>query len=332
MGQPVRSASGTELPRSRFRCRLDDQPDHLVPQSFLLRPGFWEGLTDRPLFVNPHCRFPGNGEPPQEIDIRSWPRENFAAPNEILWVTDPGSGAVHPFWLGPKFAALLSGAQPGHPAPSGLSPEALSVLCMANLLVLENYASDRRKQWNAIVSVCRPQFQTRGYVPVARLIHPFHLAALRRYYRHQIRTGKISLGDYQSSRRYVVHNEGVARFFHQQLTATVAAIAGEPVKPSYVYLASYQPGAILKKHTDREQCEFSITLCLDYAPEPRSVTPWPLQLHTESGKVTVHQAIGDALLYRGREIPHSRDPLPEAHTSTSIFFHYVRENFAGSLD
>lgn len=125
----------------------------------------------------------------------------------MLWVTDPGSGALQPFWLGLKFAAQLSGAQPGDPAPSGLSPEARSVLLMANVLVPENYISDRRKQWNATISLCRAQFQERGYVPVARLIHPFHLAALRRYYRHQIRTGKIRLGDHQSSRRYVAHNE-----------------------------------------------------------------------------------------------------------------------------
>ncbi len=258
--------------------------------------------------------------------------ENFALPDEMLWLTDPGIGALQPFWLSPKFSALLSNSQPGDPAPTGLSPEALSVLSMANVLVPENYVSDRRRQWDAIVSLCGPQFHQRGYVPVARLIHPFHIAALRRYYRHQIRTGKILLGDYQSSRRYVAHNETVARFFHHQLTAAISALAGEPMKPSYVYLASYQPGAILKKHTDREQCEFSITLCLDYAPEPRSATPWPLQLHLESGKVTVFQAIGDALLYRGRAIPHSRDPLPEGHTSTSIFFHYVREDFAESLD
>jgi hypothetical protein len=124
----------------------------------------------------------------------------------------------------------------------------------------------------------------------------------------------------------------VARFFHHQLTAAVAAIAGEPVKPSYVYLAAYQPGAILEKHTDRAQCEFSVTLCVDYSPEPRNATSWPIHLHKKSGTVAVFQAIGDALLYRGCQLPHSRDPLPEGHTSTSIFFHYVRENFTGSLD
>lgn len=89
---------------------------------------------------------------------------------------------------------------------------------------------------------------------------------------------------------------------------------------------------MLKQHVDREQCEFSVTLCLDYSPEPRVATPWPLRLHKPSGTVTIFQAIGDALLYRGRELPHSREALPEGHTSTSIFFHYVRESFTGSLD
>ncbi len=92
------------------------------------------------------------------------------------------------------------------------------------------------------------------------LIHPFHIAALRRYYRYLIRTGAIRLGDGQSPRRYVAYNEPVARFFHHDIAATLSAVAGEPIKPSYVYLASYLSGAELKKHTDREQCEFSVTL------------------------------------------------------------------------
>jgi hypothetical protein len=111
----------------------------------------------------------------------------------------------------------------------------------------------------------------------------------------------------------------------------MTAFAGEPVKPSYVYMASYKAGAILEAHTDRVQCDYSVTLCLDYSPDPRATTPWPLYLHKKSGKVTVFQAIGDALLYRGCQIPHSREALPEGHTSTSIFFHFVREDFTGSL-
>ena len=250
----------------------------------------------------------------------------------MLWITDPGNAALQPFWLGPEFSSLLSGTKPGDPAPSMLSPQARRVLIMANVLVPNDHASHRRMRWAEITSDAGTQFQRQAYAPVGQLIHPFHIAALRRYYRQQVRSGGLHLGDRQCSRRYVVHNDPVARFFHHQLTASVTAIAGEPLKPSYAYFASYQSGAILEKHTDREQCEFSLTLCLDYSPEPRNATPWPLHLHKKSGIVTVFQAIGDALFYRGRQLPHSRGPLPEGHTSTSIFFHYVRDDFTGTLD
>jgi hypothetical protein len=163
------------------------------------------------------------------------------------------------------------------------------------------------------------------------LIHPFHIAALRRYYRHAIRRGAIRLGDEQSSRRYVAHNESVARFFHYQIANAVAAMAGEAIKPSYVYLASYLSGAELKKHTDREQCEFSVTLALDFSPEPELATSWPIRLDTGKGSVAVYQALGDGLVYRGTKVPHYRGALPEGHTSTSIFFHYVPADFRGPL-
>ena len=337
---PASHDRGNELPRSLFHCRLDDQPDHLVPER-LLRPEYWEGLSDRPLFLNPGCFFTPDGELPAA------PTAGFAMPGEMaagkmvwgervwgemVWIRDPGNHALLPFWLGPELSAMLSGAQPGDPVPSTLSPQPRRTLIMANLLVPDDYAAHRRQQWAEIVSVAGAQFQSQGYAPVGRLIHPFHIAALRRYYRHQIRTGKLSLGDDQSPLRYKAYNDPVARFFHQQLTAAMSAFAGEPLKASYVYLASYQPGAILEKHTDREQCDFSVTLCLDYSPEPRNATPWPLQLHKKSGTVKVFQAIGDALLYRGCQLPHSRNPLPQGQTSTSIFFHYVREDFQGSLD
>ena len=154
---------------------------------------------------------------------------------------------------------------------------------------------------------------------------------MRRYYRRLIRRGRVALGDYQSERRYVAHNEPVARFFHLQLAGVVEQLVGQPVKPSYVYFASYQSGAKLQRHADREQCEFSLTFCLDYSPEPDKATPWPLHLETSRGPVAVEQALGDALLYRGRELPHWRNRLPDGHISTSIFFHYVPEDFSGTL-
>ena len=89
-------------------------------------------------------------------------------------------------------------------------------------------------------------------------------------------------------------------------------------------------GAELKKHTDREQCEFSVTLCLDFSPEPKLATPWPIQLDTSAGTVAAYQALGDGLVYRGTRVPHYRCVAP-GHTSTSLFFHYVPVDFQDRL-
>ncbi len=161
-------------------------------------------------------------------------------------------------------------------------------------------------------------FRDKGYAPLGDLIHPFHIAALRRYYRYLIRTGSIRLGDGQSPRRYVAYNEPVARFFHKAIAPILSAVAGERLKPSYVYMASYLSGAELRKHTDREQCEFSVTLCLDFSPEPRLETPWPIRLDTPTGTVMVYQALGDGLAYRGTRLPHYRSRLGQGQTSTSM--------------
>jgi hypothetical protein len=318
------------LPPSRFYCRLSEQPDHLVPSHRFRETG--KRGSSPGLFVNPDAVFTHNRELPEALAGNARWLDNFALQGDLVWVQEPGSHALDPFWLGTEWGELLAGAQPGDPAPAALSPQSLRVLATANVLTSATCASERSKDWVEATSGLAKRFERRGYAPVGNLIHPFQVAALRRYYRYLIRTGVLTLGDHQSSRRYVAHNESVARFFHHQLTSTVAAIVGEPVKPSYLYLASYQGGADLTKHTDREQCEFSITLCLDYSPEPRHETRWPIHLHTPTGRVTVFQAIGDGLLYLGCELPHSRDPLPQPDTSTSIFFHYVRQDFSGSLD
>jgi len=210
--------------------------------------------------------------------------------------------------------------------------EIRSLLAGSRILIPRQRAEEpilERQGWIAKASA---SYREKGYAPLSGLIHPFHVAALRRYYRCLIRTGMIRLGDEQSSLRYVVHNEPVARFFHQQIAPLLSAVAGQTLKPSYVYLASYLSGAELKKHVDREQCEFSITLCLDFSPEPDLGTPWPICLDTANGKVTVHQALGDGLAYRGTRLPHYREKLGPGQTSTSIFFHYVSADFKGRLD
>ena len=316
-----------ELPASLFHCQLEKQPDHLVPQYALAA-----ACHDREdLALNPDCLFTESGELPSPLsDATS--TDKLALQGHVAWVPHLATGQLQPYWLSHELRDCIEDLQSGKGSSSDISPDARESLVMAGVLVKPSDAAAERQRWTETLARAAREFQEHEYVPVSGLIHPFHVAALRRYYRHRVRTGGMVLGDGQSSRRYVAHNDGVARFFHRQLTSAMSAVAGEAVKPSYVYVASYQGGAKLDVHTDRLQCEFSVTFCLDYAPEPQLATPWPLKLHTKSGIVTVYQAIGDALVYRGRTVPHSRDTLRQGQTSTSIFFHYVREGFSGTLD
>ncbi|MGC1453179.1 MAG: hypothetical protein WA830_24375, partial [Candidatus Sulfotelmatobacter sp.] len=319
------------LPPDRFYCLLDELPLHLIPRRMLRSMRLHED-TDQPVYLNPETILCLGGQLPHEL--ASWKElpSGFAWQGTTAWVRNAASGSFLPFWLGPQLERVVRSLRLDEPAPASVPTSVRRLLAAADILLPEGGAVERRREREEMVRQMSPLFREKGYAPLTGLIHPFHVAALRRYYRCLIRTGAIQLGDGQSPRRYVAYNDPVARFFHRDMAATLSAVAGEPLKPSYVYLASYLSGAELKKHTDREQCEFSVTLCLDFSPEPMVETPWPIRLDTPGSTVTVYQALGDGLAYRGTRLPHYRDVLGAGRTSTSIFFHFVRADFAGSLD
>lgn len=329
MGVGSRQTQTALLPPEKFHCLLDELPLHLIPRRQFA--AVLNNFDDREFELNPQCAVHSAGRIPEALEAHRHVLENFSLQGTIAWVHCPATASLLPFWLGPRLEAVVSSLRAGG-SFSGSSFAELRLLAAAGILIDKNTVVRRREQWQEIAGKTAQQFCEKGYAPVANLIHPFHVAALRRYYRHAIRRGAIRLGDEQSSRRYVAHNESVARFFHHQIAGAVSAIAGEPIKPSYVYFASYLSGAELKKHTDREQCEFSVTLCLDFSPEPDGATSWPIRVDSQGGTGTVYQTLGDGLVYRGTKVPHYRSVLPEGRTSSSIFFHYVPADFAGSLE
>jgi hypothetical protein len=326
-----RHTCAATLPPDRFYCLLDELPLHLVPHR-VIKSLLLQEDRNQALYLNPQCIVCPAAQLPDELALRPEIPAGFALQGTIAWVPSPATGNLLPFWLGPRLEDLVRSLRPNEPVPSTMPDDARRLLAAAHILLSEERVSQSVRQREEMIGKASPRFREKGYAPLAELIHPFHVAALRRYYRYLIRTGAIRLGDGQSPRRYVAYNEPVARFFHRDIATTLSAVAGEPLKPSYVYMASYLSGAVLKKHTDREQCEFSVTLCLDFSPEPALETPWPIRLDAPTSTVTVYQALGDGLAYRGTRLPHYRSALREGQTSTSIFFHYVAEDFSGSLD
>jgi len=263
VGGKSRQTYAATFPPDHCYCLLDELPLHLVPQ-----PAFrsWRAQKNRNLCLNPECTLRLAEDFPDEFSACQDLLSGFALQGTIAWVRDSTCGSLLPFWLGPELESVVRELRRHESIPSSVPSSVRSLLAAAGILVAEGNSTQHDPAREAVLRKASTYFREKGYVPLSGLIHPFHVAALRRYYRYRIRTGAIHLGDRQSERRYVAHNEPVARFFHHHIARLLSAVAGEPLKPSYVYLASYLSGAELKKHTDREQCEFSVTLCLDFSP------------------------------------------------------------------
>ena len=86
--------------------------------------------------------------------------------------------------------------------------------------------------------------------------------------------------------------------------------------PTYSFWRMYTKFADLKKHTDRQSCEVSVTAMIG-----SDGTPWPIFL----GESKIELNKGDAVIYLGCEIPHWREEfLGDWHAQ--VFFHYVDAN------
>jgi hypothetical protein len=91
--------------------------------------------------------------------------------------------------------------------------------------------------------------------------------------------------------------------------------------PTYSYFRVYKRGDILVRHTDRPSCEISVTLCLGYEAD----RPWPILLDGPERVSAIELTPGDALLYRGIECTHWREPM-EGERAAQAFLHYVDQN------
>ena len=179
----------------------------------------------------------------------------------------------------------------------------------------------------------RDFFAREGYVELRDLLPASHVAELARYFWALAGEGFLQRDDYRGCLRHVAHSHPVADFWHDQLNARVSQLVGRATKPSYSFVSLYLEGGELKWHVDRSPCEYTITLLLDYAPlDEAGRSPWALKLRARDGGTReIHQRVGDALIFKGRELKHCRDVLPAGHRSASLLFHFVDADYDGVM-
>jgi len=84
--------------------------------------------------------------------------------------------------------------------------------------------------------------------------------------------------------------------------------------PTYTYWRMYTYGSELRKHSDRNSCEISVTLHLG-----SDGTPWPICFNDKCYDLKP----GEAAIYKGIEWPHYRKEPYKGDFYSQVFMHYV---------
>ncbi|WP_155126817.1 sulfotransferase family protein [[Actinomadura] parvosata] len=248
-------------------------------------------------------------------------RERFLPGHPVLWVADR-AGCLWPYWLEEAdflpVRALLSGTL----APLELPARLRGRLAGAGALVEPD-------QGDGFADAAK-RFAGDGLCALDEVLPVAVRLGLARYYEQLIERGGWELGDAQVAGRYGRQNEPISRFVHHQLVHLVRRVAAEPVRPSYSYVSAYRSGAVLERHVDREQCEFTLSVLLEERG-PGIGGGWPLRFDLPSGTVALTQRPGQGVLFRGTRLPHHRPELPPGNAHTSLLFHYVPAAFRRTL-
>lgn len=167
-------------------------------------------------------------------------------------------------------------------------------------------------------------------IPAARSFATARYAVLRdlvsaqpRAFLHDYATGLAQHGRLQDGDRQVP--SAPCRFADPfmeslllHLCPRIESECGLRLHPTYSYFRVYGQGDSLSQHTDRPSCEISVTVNLGQQAD----APWPIWIDPGAGPIAVELAPGDAMVYRGMDVPHWRDAFA-GERLTQVFLHYV---------
>ena len=315
-----------------FRVELDENLLELVPyrnrKTYQLDLDAEELVLNERVYLEDHVNFVGKRKRiTQTIGT---------VESGLIWVEDPGTQILSPYWTTGELNKCVRGLLSSEIRPSSVKPEYLSLLLASNILVFAGWKDTRIQQWQKKIRYAQESIQLSGYAIIRRILHPLQLSALRRYFRALNLQGFLldesTAGEIVANRR-ISHNEKITSFLHDQILDLTQRITADEIKTSYSMLCLYSEGAFLRKHIDREQCVWNLSLLIDSDPEAEISESWPIYL--DLGKrqpKRICLEIGDGVLFSGIKTPHWRDRLPRGRSVTVGFFHFVPVQFKGSID
>jgi predicted 2-oxoglutarate/Fe(II)-dependent dioxygenase YbiX len=164
-----------------------------------------------------------------------------------------------------------------------------------------------------------PDLEKNNYIFIPKLIDPSRAKKIGMEYDSFSHYNDLG-GDDQAPNSRSMYDYKTALELMCELTPRISELSGLTVLPTYAYIRVYQTGDDLKRHSDRDSCEISVTLNLGGDCE------WPIYIEKPDGSVAeVVMQPGDAMLYLGCKADHWRDPIPGSKC-VQVFLHYVNSD------
>jgi hypothetical protein len=164
-------------------------------------------------------------------------------------------------------------------------------------------------------------FEQDGYVVIKQFIPRIMCEYIAKNVRVLEANSRLSFGDAQVEKAFSGGSPAVTETLLDLMTPVLSQTLDCELYPTYSYLRIYVKGAELGKHTDRQSCEISATLPIEY----ESPGIWPLCIEVDGNPRKVELEPGDALIYKGIQIPHWRDAF-DGERQVQIFLHYVKKD------
>ena len=163
------------------------------------------------------------------------------------------------------------------------------------------------------------QFHCQGFQKVKNFIPPVFSSYLQNYFTLRAHTDPSLKGDSQAPNSHCVYGDPAFDVFMAMSTGNIENIVGKKLIPQYTYARIYKNGSVLKRHSDRPECQYSVSLSLGGVYD----SLWPIWIKDYDGKdhcVSLDE--GDVVVYHGTALDHWRDKF-DGERQYQLFMHYV---------
>lgn len=168
-------------------------------------------------------------------------------------------------------------------------------------------------------------FDGAGYVYIPQLFDQALISLASEYFENKLARGEIEVrqgpvsDDMATAINY--YADPLVEVLLKKATVFISETVGEKVLPTYSFFRVYRHGEKLTKHIDRPACEISVTVNVALMGDKNKI--YMKAKNKKEASFVLNP--GDAVVYKGCEVMHWREPLDKEQIVVQFMLHYVRE-------